>query len=69
LLSDRQTQRRAAAIGRLSVTSADGRIPLEFASQLISWRKADLLNPTGAIAPRDYLNVVDEFWEPCGESR
>jgi hypothetical protein len=64
LLCDRQIQGSAAAIGRLSVTSAHSRVPLGLASELIRWHKADLLNATGAIAPRDYLNVVDEFWEP-----
>jgi hypothetical protein len=57
-------QRPAAAIGRLSVSSAHSRVPLVLASELIRWHKADLLNATGAIAPRDYLNIVDEFWEP-----
>jgi len=56
---DRERQRPAFALRRLSATYAKGGATLELGKQFIRWGKADLLNPTDRFAPRDFLNVVD----------
>lgn len=56
---DRERQRPALAVRRLSATYTRGKLSLEAGKQFIRWGKADVLNPTDRFAPRDYLNVVD----------
>jgi len=56
--SDRQTQRPALAVRRLSASYNSGLVTIEVGKQFIRWGKADILNPTDRFAPQDFLNVV-----------
>jgi hypothetical protein len=56
---DRERQRPALEVRRLSATYTRGKLSLEMGKQFIRWGKADVLNPTDRFAPRDYLNVVE----------
>jgi hypothetical protein len=56
---DRETQRPAAAVRRLSATYHRGSTTVEFGKQFIRWGKTDILTPTDRFAPRDFLTVVD----------
>jgi hypothetical protein len=56
---DRQRQRPALAVRRLSAGYHRGRLSLEVGKQFVRWGKADVLTPTDRFAPRDFLNVVD----------
>jgi hypothetical protein len=56
---DRERQRPAFAVRRLSVTYTRGKLTLEAGKQFIRWGKADVLNPTDRFAPRDFVNVID----------
>jgi hypothetical protein len=56
---DREVQRPAFEIRRLSASYHHGPVTLELGKQFIRWGKADILNPTDRFAPRDFLNVVD----------
>jgi hypothetical protein len=58
-LEDRERQRPAFAVRRLSAILSRGAFTFEAGRQFIRWGKADLLNPTDRFAPRDYLSVVD----------
>ena len=58
-LEDRERQRPAFAVRRLSAILSRGGFTFEAGRQFIRWGKADLLNPTDRFAPRDYLSVVD----------
>jgi hypothetical protein len=56
---DRERQRPALAIRRLSVTYTRGKLTFEAGKQFVRWGKTDVLNPTDRFAPRDFVNVVD----------
>jgi len=56
---DRETQRPAFAVRRLSATYNHGPVTVEVGKQFVRWGRADILNPTDRFAPRDFLNVVD----------
>jgi hypothetical protein len=56
---DRETQRPAAAVRRLSATYHRGPATIELGKQFIRWGKTDILTPTDRFAPRDFLTVVD----------
>ena len=56
---DRERQRPAFAVRRLSLAWDHDRLSVELGKQFIRWGKADVLNPTDRFAPRDFLNVVD----------
>jgi hypothetical protein len=56
---DRETQRPAVAVRRLSATYHNGPITFEVGKQFIRWGKTDIVTPTDRFAPRDYLTVVD----------
>ena len=56
---DRERQRPAFAVRRLSATYTHGKLTLEAGKQFIRWGKTDVLNPTDRFAPRDFLNVID----------
>ncbi len=56
---DRERQRPAFSLRRLSVTYSRPNVTLEAGKQFIRWGKADILNPTDRFAPRDFLAVVD----------
>ena len=57
--NDRETQRPAFEIRRLSASYHHGPLTIELGKQFIRWGKADILNPTDRFAPRDFLSVVD----------
>jgi hypothetical protein len=56
---DREVQRPAAAVRRLSATYHKGPTTFEVGKQYIRWGKTDIVTPTDRFAPRDYLTVVD----------
>ncbi len=56
---DRGLLRPAFDIRTAKVTMHHGHFTADIGKQIIGWGKADLLNPTGRFAPRDYLDVVD----------
>lgn len=66
---DREFQRPAFAARRLTVSYHKGRLNLELGKQLIRWGKADILNPTDRLAPRDFLNVVHSEFLPVTAAR
>ncbi len=56
---DRETQRPAFDVSRLSVSWGRGPVTIELGKQFVRWGKTDILNPTDHFAPRDYLTVID----------
>jgi hypothetical protein len=56
---DRERQRPAIALRRLSAVYSRGKLTVEAGKQFVRWGKTDILNPTDRFAPRDFLNVVD----------
>jgi hypothetical protein len=56
---DRESQRPAFDIQRLSVSWARGPVTIEFGKQFVRWGKTDILTPTDRFAPRDDLSVID----------
>ena len=56
---DRERQRPAFAIRRLSAQYHRGKLTVEAGKQFVRWGKTDVLTPTDRFAPRDFLNVVD----------
>ena len=66
---DRDRERPALALRRLSATYVRGRLSLEMGKQFIRWGKADILNPTDRFAPRDFLNVVTNDFLPVTAAR
>jgi hypothetical protein len=56
---DRETQRPAFDVTRLSVSWGHGPVTIEIGKQFVRWGKTDILNPTDHLAPRDYLTVID----------
>ena len=56
---DRERQRPAFEIRRLSAAYTRGKLTLEVGKQFVRWGKADVLTPTDRFAPRDFLDVVD----------
>jgi hypothetical protein len=66
---DRELQRPAFAVRRLTASYHKGRLNLEAGRQLIHWGKADILNPTDRLAPRDFLNVVHSEFLPVTAAR
>lgn len=55
---DRELQRPAFSLRRLSAAYDRGPLSIEAGRQFIRWGKADILNPTDRFAPRDFLNVA-----------
>jgi len=49
-------------ISRLSATLTRGRLRVDLGKQFIRWGKTDILTPTDRFAPRDFLNVVDNYF-------
>jgi hypothetical protein len=68
-LLDRETQRPPFALRRLTASYHKGRLNLEVGRQLIRWGKADILNPTDRLAPRDFLNVIHSEFLPVTGAR
>jgi hypothetical protein len=66
---DREIQRPALAIRRLSAAWSHGPLTIEVGRQLVRWGKADILNPTDRFAPRDFLNVVHNEYLPVTAAR
>jgi len=61
---DRSILRPRAAVRRLTATITAGHLTLDVGKQFIRWGRADILNPTDRLAPRDYLNVIDTEFLP-----
>jgi hypothetical protein len=62
--ADRGILRPRAAVRRLTATITSGHLTLDVGKQFIRWGRADILNPTDRLAPRDYLNVIDTEFLP-----
>ncbi|PWU10740.1 MAG: hypothetical protein C5B51_03830 [Terriglobia bacterium] len=58
-LLDRERQRPAFALRRLSILYSRGRLTLEAGKQFIRWGRTDIVTPTDRFAPQDYLNVIE----------
>lgn len=56
--ADRRRQRPAISARRLSLLAHKGGLTFEGGRQFIRWGKADILNPTDRLAPKDFLNVL-----------
>jgi len=61
---DRGIRRPRVAVRRLAVVMTAGKLTVEAGKQFIRWGRADILNPTDRLAPRDYLNVLDADFLP-----
>jgi hypothetical protein len=55
---DRELQRPAFAVRRLSASYSRGLFAIEIGKQVVRWGKADILNPTDHFAPRDFVNPI-----------
>lgn len=58
-LLDREWQRPAFALRRLSVAYSHGKLTLEAGKQFVRWGRTDTVTPTDRFAPQDFLNVID----------
>ena len=67
--SDREIQRPAGAVRRLSAMYHKGPVTFEAGKQFVRWGKTDILTPTDRFAPRDYLEVVDNDFLPITAAR
>jgi hypothetical protein len=56
---DREEQRPAFEVRRISATYTKGKFTIEIGKQFIRCGRTDILAPTDRFAPRDYLNVID----------
>src|ERR1700733_7754340 len=56
---DRETQRPAFDVSRLSISWGHGPVTIEMGKQFVRWGKTDIVNPTDRFTPRDYLTVID----------
>ena len=56
---DRGAKRPALSVRQASATLREGRFAVDLGKQFIRWGKADILNPTDRLAPRDFLEVTD----------
>ena len=66
-VSDRTRLRPRLSFRRLAATLTRGGVTLDVGKQFIRWGKADIVTPTDRLAPRDFLNVVDnEFLAVTG---
>jgi hypothetical protein len=59
---DRGLARPAFAVRELNATYSKGLFTLELGKQFIRWGKTDILNPTDRFAPRDYVDVVNNYF-------
>jgi hypothetical protein len=62
--SDRDRQRPALSVHRLSATVSVRRLTVDAGKQFIRWGKTDIVTPTDWFAPRDFLNVIDNEFLP-----
>ena len=56
---DRNRQRPALEVRRLSMVYSAGKLTVEAGKQFVRWGRTDILTPTDRFAPRDYLSVVE----------
>jgi hypothetical protein len=61
---DRSRLRPAFAIRRLAATISHGRFTVDAGKQFVRWGKTDIVTPTDWLAPRDYMNVIDNEFLP-----
>jgi hypothetical protein len=65
--SDRTAKRPCLSVRRLAATLTRGGFTLDVGKQFIRWGKTDIVTPTDRLAPRDYLNVINnEFLAVTG---
>jgi hypothetical protein len=67
--SDRELQRPLGEVRRLSALYHSGPVTFEAGKQFVRWGKTDILTPTDAFAPRDFLEVVDNDFLPITAAR
>jgi hypothetical protein len=60
--TDRGLQRPALGVRALNAAVTRGGLTLAAGKQFVRWGKADVLNPTDRFAPRDLLEVVDNYF-------
>lgn len=58
-LDDRGALRPAIAVRRLALTLRKGPLTVDAGKQFIRWGKADIVTPTDHLAPRDFVNVIN----------
>jgi hypothetical protein len=64
---DRTLRRPPLSLRQASATVRRGHVAVDLGKQFIRWGKADILNPTDRLAPRDFLEVTnDEFLAVTG---
>jgi hypothetical protein len=59
---DRGARRPTLSVRGLSAAVRAGGLTLEAGKLFVRWGKADILNPTDRFAPRDFLEVVDNYF-------
>ena len=55
---DRGAKRPALSLRQATATLREGRFAVDIGKQFIRWGKADILNPTDRLAPRDFLAIL-----------
>jgi hypothetical protein len=60
--TDRGLQRPALGVRSLGASVRRGGLTMEAGKLFVRWGKADILNPTDRFAPRDLLEVVDNYF-------
>lgn len=58
-LDDRSALRPSIAVRRLAATLRRGPLTVDAGKQFIRWGKADIVTPTDHLAPRDFVNVIN----------
>lgn len=58
-VDDRGALRPAIAVRRLAATLRRGPLTIDAGKQFIRWGKADIVTPTDHLAPRDFVNVIN----------
>jgi hypothetical protein len=66
-IGDRGAERPRLSVRRASATIVRGPLTVDAGKQFIRWGRTDIITPTDRLAPRDFLNVVDnEFLAVTG---
>lgn len=58
-LDDRGALRPALSVRRLALTLRKGPLTVDAGKQFVRWGKADIVTPTDHLAPRDFVNVIN----------
>ena len=57
---DRGVRRPALSLRHADLRLRPGKLTVDLGKQFIRWGKADILNPTDRLAPRDFIEVTDD---------